>query len=69
MAEGSVDYTASTILQMIAQVLGKSGEGADPPTSKRQSLEDASDTISEVQEPQIFDPSGRIRRSLGLKPI
>ena len=56
-AEESADNTASRILQTIAQVLGKRGEGADSPASKRQRLEEANDTISELQEPQVFDPS------------
>ena len=38
-------------------MLGKREEGADPPASKRQRLEEANDTISELQEPQVFDPS------------
>ena len=53
-AMGSADNSASRILQFIAQVLGKRGEGADSPASKQQRLEEASDTISQFQEPQVF---------------
>ena len=45
------------VLITLPQVLGKRGEGVVPPASKWQRLEEANDTILELQKLQVFDPS------------